>query len=228
MLLALDTATPQISLALHDGQRLVAEHTWLAANRHTVELAPQVAAMWQRAGIGGRDLRGIAVALGPGAYTGLRIGLGFAQGLALAHGTPLVGVSTFEMVALGHGCVDGALIALVNAGRGRVSAQDFAWGESQWLAVGESRLRAWAALAADLRERLHADPDLRLTVSGELDAAGRAALAALGPRLSLADPARALRRAGFLAEIGWQRLRAGRLADPHQIAPLYGQNPEGA
>ena len=74
MLLAIDTATRTISLALYDGQRVVAESSWLTANHHTVELTPSVAAMLDGAGIGTRDLRGVAVALGPGSFTGLQIG----------------------------------------------------------------------------------------------------------------------------------------------------------
>src|SRR5256885_646053 len=79
MLLALDTATRLISIALHDGAAVLAESTWQAGAYHTVELAPQVALLLRRGGVEPGQLRGVAVAIGLGSYTGLRIGLGFAK-----------------------------------------------------------------------------------------------------------------------------------------------------
>jgi hypothetical protein len=65
-------------------------------------------------------------------------------------------------------------------------------------------------------------------VCGEIDEAGHAALRPLKDQVVLTDPAHALRRAGFLAEIGWERLRAGLADDPLRLAPVYGHAPEGA
>ena len=96
MLLAIDTATRLISLALHDGQTVAAESTWQTDQYHTAELAPQAALLLRRAGVEPSQLQAMAVAIGPGSYTGLRIGLGFAKGLALAQGVPLVGVPTLD------------------------------------------------------------------------------------------------------------------------------------
>ncbi|HRE29770.1 MAG TPA: tRNA (adenosine(37)-N6)-threonylcarbamoyltransferase complex dimerization subunit type 1 TsaB, partial [Anaerolineales bacterium] len=83
MILAIDTATRVISLALHRGDRLVAEHTWRTENVHTVELAPQVAVLLAQARVNPPELDALAVCLGPGSYTGVRIGLAYAKGLAL-------------------------------------------------------------------------------------------------------------------------------------------------
>ena len=83
MLLAIDTATRMPSLALYDGERVLAEETWRSANNHTVELAPALVRALERQRVSPSELRGIAVALGPGSFTGLLIGLGVAKGLAL-------------------------------------------------------------------------------------------------------------------------------------------------
>jgi tRNA threonylcarbamoyladenosine biosynthesis protein TsaB len=99
MLLGIDTATRFISLALHDGDRIAAESTWETANNHTIELAPAVRAMLARAGMGSQDLSAVAVALGPGSFTGLRIGLGFAKGLATTLAIPLLGIPTLVALA---------------------------------------------------------------------------------------------------------------------------------
>ena len=82
MLLALDTATRLASIALFDGQRLLSEATWHSARQHTVELMPRAVEMLDRAGIGPQDLVAVGVAQGPGSFTGLRVALSVAKGLA--------------------------------------------------------------------------------------------------------------------------------------------------
>jgi tRNA threonylcarbamoyladenosine biosynthesis protein TsaB len=220
MLLALDTATRHISLALHDGLGLVAESSWLTAENHTVELAPNIALMLKRANLEPGQLRGLAVALGPGSYTGLRIGLGFAKGLALAHNTPLIGVPTFEILMRAQPKREGQVIAVIQAGRGRISVAEYRWLLSDWEAVGEIHITDWNALAETIGEPAY--------LCGEIDATGHEVLLKLKGRVTLAPPAESLRRAGWLAEIGWERLRAQRVDDPQILAPIYGGQLAGA
>ncbi|MFO7584161.1 MAG: tRNA (adenosine(37)-N6)-threonylcarbamoyltransferase complex dimerization subunit type 1 TsaB, partial [Anaerolineales bacterium] len=75
MLLALDTSTPQIGIALYDGARVLAEHLWVSKARHTVELAPAVAQMLQQTGTDISQVAAVGVAIGPGSFTSLRVGL---------------------------------------------------------------------------------------------------------------------------------------------------------
>ncbi len=219
MLLAIDTATRQISLALSDGQRVLAEHTWRTSDYHTVELAPQTALMLRRAGLTPEALAGVAVALGPGSYTGLRIGLGLAKGLAFAHSLPLIGVPTFEIILRPQPPRAGRILALLQAGRGRVIAAPHHWDGQAWTADGPAQVREWAALAADLSGAVH--------LCGEWEAAPPEWLRALKGRATYDSPAHALRRAGYLAEIGWERLHQHRLDDPVTLAPLYAGQPDG-
>ena len=103
MLLAIDTSTKLAGIALYDGARgLIAEYNWHSANRHTEELMPAVAQMMAQAGVTPRDLPAVAVALGPGSFTGLRVALAAAKGLALANGLTLLGVPTLDAVAYPH------------------------------------------------------------------------------------------------------------------------------
>ncbi len=224
MLLALDTATRFISLAVHDGHSVLAEVTWLSAARHTTELAPQVALLLRRAGAEPAQLRGVAVAIGPGSYTGLRIGLGFAKGLALAHNLPLLGVPTFEVLMRAQPPRAEPALAVLEAGRGRVLAAAFRWNNTQrrWLPAGEARVIDWPTLAAGLEPPVY--------VCGEIDAAGLEHLRGRRGLVTVAAGAQSLRRAGFLAEIAWDRLRHdGRAGDdPVRLAPIYGSQPEGA
>ena len=224
MLLALDTATRLISIALHDGQSLVAESTWLSGAYHTVELAPQVALMLRRAGVEPGQLHGVAVAIGPGSYTGLRIGLGFAKGLSLANNVPLLGVPTLDILMRAQPPRAERALALLQAGRGRVSAGPYQWSARtfRWQPAGEVRVLDWPSLAQEL-----AAATTPTYVVGEMDAAGAELLRPLRGRVLLASPAQALRRAGFLAELGWERLRNAP-DDANRLAPAYGGQLPGA
>lgn len=99
-LLALDTAGEQAGVAVVDADgRVLARHGWLSRRRHTVELAPTVAEYLAQAGVAAAELGAVAVTLGPGSYTGLRIALALAKGIALAVGCPVVGIPTLDLVA---------------------------------------------------------------------------------------------------------------------------------
>jgi tRNA threonylcarbamoyladenosine biosynthesis protein TsaB len=224
MLLALDTATRLISIALHDGQAVAAESTWLAGAYHTVELAPQVALLLRRTGVEPGQLRGVAVAIGPGSYTGLRIGLGFAKGLSLANALPLLGVPTLDILMRAQPPRAEHALALLQAGRGRVSAGPYQWTARtfRWTPAGEVRVIDWPSLIQELSAAT-----APVYVVGEIDAAGADRLRPLRGRVLLASPAQSLRRAGFLAELGWERLRSAP-DDANRLAPAYGGQPLGA
>ena len=221
MLLAIDTATRQISLALHDGSSVVAEVSWRTGDYHTVELAPQTALLLRRASVDPARLAGIAVAIGPGSYTALRIGLALAKGLALAHHLPLCGVSTFDILMRAQPQWEGKAFAILQAGRRRILAAPYRWQPSGWQAEGEARVMEWAMLA----ETLAAEAVTPVFVCGEIDEAGHDSLRRLKGRVKVAPPAQALRRAGYLAEIGWERLRQGKMDSAATLAPVYAGQP---
>jgi len=229
--LAIDTSTDQAGLALHDGAAVVAERQWVTRRRHTAELAPAVAEMLAAQGAAVGDLAGIAVAIGPGSYTGLRVSLALAKGMALAAAVPLVGIPTLDVVAAPWdvpGCGrEVPLWAVLKAGRGRLAA-------ALYPPPGD---RAAAGGAAGATARLYRLEELVATAvppawaAGELDAATRGALATAG--LTVLPPAAGLRRAGWLAELGRRRHAEVGPADLDAIAPAYldpaarAQGPEG-
>jgi tRNA threonylcarbamoyladenosine biosynthesis protein TsaB len=218
MLLAIDTATHNISLALLADREIVAESTWRAPENHTVELAPAVDEMLRRVAAAPADLQAVAVTLGPGSFTGLRIGLGFAKGLTLASEGKivLVGISTLDVVAASQPHPDGVdrLCSVVQAGRGRVSAGFYTWQRDHWASTGETPFIAtWEALA----ERLNGP----VLVGGEIDRAGLEQFAGLGDQVIPASAAQSVRRSGFLAQLAQERLAAGQIDDPATLAPVY-------
>lgn len=99
LLLALDTATPAVTVAVHDGTAVLAEATAVDPRRHGELLAPMVHQALTAAGASPRDLTDIAVGVGPGPFTGLRVGLVTARTLAAVTGARLVGVCTLDVVA---------------------------------------------------------------------------------------------------------------------------------
>lgn len=216
MLLAIDSATQCVNLALHDGQEVLAEHSRRSVNRHSVELPPMVERLLASEE---RDLDALAVAGGPGSFTGLRIGVAFAKGLATARGLPLVPVRTQEILAAAlPPCPGHRLLVLLEAGRGRVIAAPFRRHAGRWRTSGEERLTDVAQLLRSL--------DAPTFLAGELDAAGRSMLEQAqrdGAPLQVASPALSLRRAGFLAEIALERLRAGSPQDfdPARVTAHY-------
>src|SRR5512142_1346094 len=99
MLLAVDTSTSWIGLALYDGVRVLGEMTWQSPSHHTVELSPGINELMQRCNVRTTDLQALGVAIGPGSFTALRIGLSVVKGMALALRIPVIGIPTLDALA---------------------------------------------------------------------------------------------------------------------------------
>jgi tRNA threonylcarbamoyl adenosine modification protein YeaZ len=99
LLLAIDTSTPAVTTAVHDGSRVVADGTVVDARKHTELLAPQVSNVLRAAGVSVHDLTEVAVGVGPGPFTGLRVGLATAHTLAGALDLPIYGVCSLDVIA---------------------------------------------------------------------------------------------------------------------------------
>lgn len=217
MLVAIDTATSYASLALHDGFRVRVEHTWESPRRHTVELLPRLVAALEQLGLNADHLSAVAVTQGPGSFTGLRVGLAVAKGLALARALPLVGVPTLDVVAAAQGRDRRPLCAILQAGRGRICVATYRWRSGEWRLREGPDLTTWSTLVEET--------DSPTLFCGEVNVAGADALATLGNLAVLLPAAARLRRASFLAEIAWRRLNQGKTDDPAKLAPIYLQHP---
>ncbi|NLP42656.1 MAG: tRNA (adenosine(37)-N6)-threonylcarbamoyltransferase complex dimerization subunit type 1 TsaB [Veillonellaceae bacterium] len=127
MILSLDTATLVSSVALVSEEKLIAELTIQTKKTHSEMLMPHIEKILKLAGVKKTDLTLVAVSIGPGSFTGLRIGLATAKALAYALAIPLVGVSTLE--ALAFNCpVPGALLSpMLDAQKGNVYQAIYKW-----------------------------------------------------------------------------------------------------
>ena len=144
-LLALDTSTPRTALALGRIDRsrgvaeLVAEATLDDSGKPaSALLGPRIAALLAGAGVAPRELAGVACGRGPGMFTGCRVALATAKGLALALGCPLFGLSTLAVIA-GAAGARGPILALLDARRGEVYAAEFVVGDDGPARVSEDR-----------------------------------------------------------------------------------------
>ena len=155
----------------------------------------------------------LGVALGPGSFTSLRVGLAFVKGLVLARHIPVVGIPTLDIVAAAIPLSNRRLAAVVQAGRGRLAVGWYVAGESEWQAEGP----ATVTTADELAEKIHKP----VIVCGELSADERQRLARKYRNVSLATPAQCVRRPGLLAELAWQKWQAGKTDPVAALAPIY-------
>ena len=217
MLLALDTASQFMSLALHDGRQIWYESTWRTANNHTVELTPAIRQAFKQTETVPANLKAVAVAQGPGSFTGLRIGLGVAKGLATALNIPLIAVPTPDIIVAGVPPFHGPLVAVLQVGRGRVCAQRYRLNKDTWVSAAPAQITTWDDLIEGVEQET--------LFAGEIDDAGHNLLDATERPVRISPGAYALRRAGFLAEIAWARIDADDTDDPAQVTPIYLHQP---
>lgn len=213
MLLAVDTSTAQIGLSLHDGGQVIAEMLWQSGQHHTVELAPALAELLVRTGTKIDELHALGIAIGPGSFTSLRVGLAFVKGLALARHLPLVGIPTLDILAAGQLASKLALAAVLQAGRGRLALGRYKFIKGRWKAQGAPEVVTVDALADSIEK-----PTL---VCGELTGEERQRLARKRVNVTLVPPSGCVRRPAVLAELAWERWQAGSVDDAASLAPIY-------
>jgi len=219
MLLAIDTATRFASLALYDPTAGIvrAEHTWYSVDNHTVELVPNLERMLSGQRVKTEELDGLAVSLGPGSFMGLRIGLSVAKGLAVSFGLRLAGVPTLDAIERAHAGRGLPLWAIVQVGRGRIAAAFYP--------AGGPRPPKHAYQLTTF-ERLELPVSGPVLFAGEIDAPAAGQLyARWRERAIIMSPAANLRRAAYVAELGWERLTQGEADDLATLSPIYLHQP---
>ena len=215
-LLAIETATEACSVALIHGDELIARSE-IAPRRHTELVLPMADELLAEAGIGRHALDAIAVGRGPGAFTGVRLAVSLAQGMALALDVPVITISSLAALALeapDDGDADSAILAVIDARMGEIYAACYRRdGAGGLLALDDERVctadalmlpeaRAWQVVGSGwatyqgvLRERLGMEP-------------------------RRADGTR-YPQAAHVAELAAREFKAGRALPPEQALPVY-------
>ena len=212
MLLAVDTSTSYAGLALYDGQ-VRTELVWWAGRNHARQLMPAIKHALDQLGSGPRNLRAVAAARGPGSFTGLRVGLGVARGLAFALGIPLYGVGSLKVLAAGLAASPWPVRAVLDAGRGRFATALYRRDGGDWVLSDDIVGVDAEGLLGLVKERC--------AVVGDLSAVAPEQLSQLGERAWIASPALSVRRPAVLAELAWRSWTGGRSPSAEEGEPFY-------
>lgn len=198
-IVAIDTSTKQLSVALSDGQQILAEASYVTSLNHATKLMPLLERMMQEVNWSPRDLTRIVIADGPGSYTGLRIGATTAKTLAYTLGIDLVPVSTLELMAASAGST-GRIVAIQDARRGTGFVGFYEEGQL----VGEEQ----HTVIADFVKTLPTDTK----ITGDTDK-----FTTELQSFTIVDPAFRAPRAGVLALLGAKR----EPVETHAFEPRY-------
>ncbi len=214
MILAIDTSTQWLSVAFYDAENEVFpfEKTWRSTQRHTIELAPAIEKLLRDEQVSIHDIDVLAVAIGPGSFTSLRIGLAFAKGMALANHINLVGVPSLDILAFSQPAAVLPLICVLQAGREKLAACRYVYNE-KWITEGEPFILTPQELSEEIEEET--------IICGEMNEEERRVISRKWKKVHLCSPAGSIRRASFLAEIAAQRCAQGNYDDPMTLAPIY-------
>lgn len=215
--LGIETATSVCGAAVwHDGSLEALEEV-NERRVHAERLLPLIDAALRRSGREAKSLDAIAVSIGPGSFTGLRIGLSIAKGLALATGVPLVAVPTLEALAARcarSGAKDGLILAALDARRDEVYCQLFNAAAGTATPAWEPRDLAVDRLVDELGSR-------HVLITGDGRAKVMARAAGRDVRFEEPDDATALCSAADVARLGEVLARAGATEDPALLEPRY-------
>lgn len=216
MELAIDTSTEIASIALSHHGEVEAEMTWPSGQNHSVELVPNILHLLQQAKKSLNQIDAIIVAKGPGSFNGLRVGVGTAKGLAFASGIPLVGIGTLEVIAFQHAPIGLPICPLQDAARSELATALYQLQEGEWRQLTAEHITTVDELWPKIADRTLFCGRIPLHVAQELHER-------LGERALIL--ASTLRRAGYLAELGWRRLDKGEIDHPTTLQPLYLRRP---
>ena len=216
LILAFETSAKAASVALHDGQKLLAESFQNTGLTHSQTLMVMAEDMMKSCGYTAQDVTAVAVAVGPGSFTGVRIGVAAAKGLAWGLQVPCYGVSTLESMVANLGISEGYVCACMDARRNQVYNAIFRADGAAPLRQTEDRAIALADLKTDLE---HMDGPIFLVGDGA--ALAYRTLASEISNLTLPPEHLQHQRAAGVAIVAAGQIRDGVAADAESLQPNY-------
>ncbi len=216
MELSIDTSNETASIALSKSGDVITELTWRAGYNHGVELLPNIDYLTD--GIDRSEITAVIVAIGPGSFNGLRVGLATAKGLAVSFNSSIVGISTLEAEAYRHALHIEPICPVFNAGRGEIATALFQNKDGRWQRLIDEHITKLNELCAGLKTETVFCGQISDEIATEISRH-------MGDRAIVARGVRLLRRAGYLAELGWRRIANGDTDNPDTLQPLYLRKP---
>lgn len=222
-LLGIETSTRTGSVAIVEGEEIIAEYTLNIKETHTARLMPAIDHILKDAHLTIHQMDAVAVSLGPGSFTGLRIGLATAKGLCLALCKPLIGIPTLDALAHNICCTSHIICPLLDARKGEVYAALYRY-QSPTTSHGLQKLTNDLVLPLD--ELLSKIDAPAIFLGDVLDSYRNLIEGKLREKASFAPPYLNLPRAANVAILGLRKLKSGEKIDLQKIEPLYVRRPE--
>ena len=222
IILAFDSTAKAACVAVSDGERLLADYTIDNGLTQSELLLPMAENVLASLGMSFEDVDVFAAAVGPGSFTGVRIGVSLVKGLAFGKSKPCVAVSTIEALAENISPLEGILVPVMDARRSQVYTALFTaeGGEIR-------RLTTDAAISiAELAEWLKKYGDTPIYLSGDGYATAKAGLSALGVE-ARNTPELLLRESAYsVARVAYRKYQRGEVLGDREIAPTYLRVPQ--
>ena len=219
LILGMETSARSISLALIDDSGLRGELMLNIEAHHSITLFYLLDTLFKQTGYAIGQVEAIAVSVGPGAFTSLRVGVSAAKGLGLALGKPLVGVSTLETLAWGLCYSQYYICPILDARKKQVYTALYHWQAGELIQILPEQLAEPAEL-----DRLISKP---VVFTGDAVAVyGDLLSQSFGLKAHFAPIPLRLPRAAWVAQLGWAKFKAGRQTDAQDLLPVYIRRPE--
>ena len=220
-IIALETSAKAVSAAITQSGRVLASGYQDTGLTHSRTLMPIVEHLFRNTGLTLQDMDAVAVSAGPGSFTGIRIGVSAAKGLAFAADKPAVGVSTLAAMARNVAFCDGVVVCAMDARRNQIYNALFLAQDGQLTRLTEDR----AVALADLAEELRDDPRPK-TVVGDGAQLCAEALDGAGIACRLAPPHLIMQNAMSLALEAEHLAAEGGLVSAQALSPVYLRPPQ--
>ncbi len=214
--LAIETTSRRGEVALVEQGAVIAEAAFEAGLKHTAHLVPLVDGLMREAGWAPYEAREVYVSVGPGGFTGTRVGVTFAKSFAFAAGAKVVAVPTPRVVVEDAPPEARHALVVVDARRGKVWAEPFARSGHEWKPAGEPRLTTLSEALAEAPRPIWLLGEGVAYHAGAIDPSDR----------QVHTAPEAAPRARHVATLGWRMARQGRFTDPFALTPRYVRRPE--
>jgi tRNA threonylcarbamoyladenosine biosynthesis protein TsaB len=225
IILGIDTATDAVSVALHDGDVVLASSEIRSDRQHAEALTPMIDFVCKQASVELWDVGGIAVDIGPGLFTGMRVGIASAQAIAQVIDVPIIPVTSLDILAAAVQTNNEVIASVVDARRGEVYWSLYRMTDGKLKQVGKPQIGSPEMCAVDVLDR---GQSTLLVGTGALkhETEFCERLNPVLPALEIADDKYSMPLASTLVEIAHERALRGEWVQVDEVVPMYLRAPD--
>jgi tRNA threonylcarbamoyladenosine biosynthesis protein TsaB len=225
IILSIDTATDGVSVAIADGTRVLASSEMRSEKQHAEVLTTMIDFVRKQAGVSFGDVGAVAVDIGPGLFTGMRVGIASAKAIAQVLDVPIIGVTSLDILATAVGVTDDVIACVIDARRGEVYWSLYRMVDGKLKQVGKPQIGTPEMCAVDVLDR---GQSTLLVGTGALkhETEFRERLNPVLPALEIADDKYSMPLASTLVEIAHERALRGEWVQVDEVVPMYLRAPD--